>query len=183
MSQFVNYKKRGVTLPKGCKNLMDVMPPKGPQHSGSYVIHTSCSVVARPISVRGTVSEIGKYVELAFKPRAFSFTLTASSLDDRIHFIVFVHHPDREMNTAVLVDKATAQAPAVKEFFEKHGRKSAVSGQFPSQEPKLGMFWISPLPSEAGTLSKLAADLFRSVCRLNDTSELRFVHCETVVVP
>jgi hypothetical protein len=182
MARFVNYKKRRVTLPKGCKDLMDVIRPEEPQYSSSFVSHATCSVVSSRTDVRGMVSELGKHVELALQPRGFSSTLTVSSLDDRIRFNVFVHHPDRVVRAAVIVDKTSIPAPAMEEFFEKHKlelrARPAVSGRFRSQEPKLGFFWISPLPSEAGSLSKLAADLFRSVCRLNDNSELRFVHCE-----
>jgi hypothetical protein len=80
MSEFVNYRKRGITLPKGCKNLFDVLQSHGLPKLASGVQTGAIPadeepVVTRGESVTGKLSDIGKYVAMVFESRARSFLL------------------------------------------------------------------------------------------------------------
>ena len=60
MSEFVNYKKRKITLPAGCKDLADLLRPHG-QHG----IHGEIGLGAQPTTTRdwvvtGTLSDMAQ---------------------------------------------------------------------------------------------------------------------------
>jgi hypothetical protein len=58
MNPFVNPKKRGVTLPKGCKDLVDVLKHSEPNQSGA--IHRFiCSLLAQAQQEQATEIVIG----------------------------------------------------------------------------------------------------------------------------
>ena len=54
MEDFVDYKKRSVTLPSGCTDLIDVLRAKGPRIGSSG---------ERGLVVSEPLSEIRKYIE------------------------------------------------------------------------------------------------------------------------
>jgi len=183
MSQFVNFSKRSVTLPAGCKNLIDVLQHQGLQRMGDMVGPELNCAVSNGGTVKGKLCEIGQYVEMAYKSRALAFTLLVSSLDERI-FLSVVHIRGGTIWASVAVEKDTAQETAVRRFFARHGLHSPDDWVMPKQlYPGVAaplIFGISPLPSGVAKLSALVVDFFREVCRFNDGSELNYHHGEHV---
>jgi hypothetical protein len=186
MSKFVNYKKRSVMLPAGCKNLFDVLHPHGlPKHVGK--VHTGAispnepATVTRGESFLGVLSDIDKYVAMVFESRARSFILMVTPPDEQ--FTVDVHRMEGlRMRASVVVQTGTEQERAVRSFFAQRGLQipedSGMPQMFVPGVPVQTLCDISPLPSKALLLSQLLADLLRGTFGLSDDSQLCFRHYE-----
>ena len=113
MSKFVNYKKRSVTLPRGCKNLIDVLQPHGLPKLVSKVYTGAISPNEKPTVTRGEsftggLSGIDKYVTMVFESRAHSFILMVTPPDEK--FTVDVDRmEDGTMGASVVVQSGTEQ--------------------------------------------------------------------------
>ena len=180
-SQFVNYKKRSVTLPPGFKNLIDVLRRRGQESIQPFVARVQHATVTRQESVTAPLSEIGRYVAMMFESRGLMFTLRVALPDDRLIIDVFGMGCG-EMTALVVFRMDPDQERSMREFFARHNLHtpddSGVPEQFNPALPVYNIYRVSPLPSEAPLLSELAADLFRSVCGLSDDAELRFHYAE-----
>jgi hypothetical protein len=186
MSDFVNYKKRSVTLPGACKDLIDVLNPHDqPQLTGKIDVNAISPderlTVSRRESVTGGPSEIKKYVTMVFESRARSFTLMVTPPDERITIEVD-RVEDGEILASVVVQTGTAQESGVRSFFAQHGLRSPEdSGMPPMFIPSLPVQLtceISPLPSDAQLLATLVAELLRDVAAVSDDSQLCFRYYE-----
>ena len=186
MSKFVNYKKRSVTLPSGCKNLIELLQPHGlpklvnKTHTGP-IPPDERPTVTRGKSFTGGLSDINKYVTMVFESRARSFILMVTPPDEQ--FTVDVDRmEDGMMGAYVLVQSGTDQETAVRAFFAQHGLQIPEdSGTPPMSVPGVPVQTtcdISPMPSEAPLLSQLVSDLLRVVLGLSDDSQLCFRYYE-----
>ena len=183
MSDFVNFNKRSITLPAGCKDLIDVLRPHGVglesfwDQLGTDLSHAT----ARGSTVTGGLSEIEKYVRMAFGSRAHVFILNISPTDWRLT-LSLIRVLTNPMRASVLLETNTPQEAAVRRFFVDHHMQwpagSSTPSQFSPQLPVHLICYISPLPSDAVVLSGLASDLFRESCGLTDESELCYHHLE-----
>jgi hypothetical protein len=188
MSKFVNYKKRSVTLPTGCKNLIDVLQPHGlpklvsKTHTGGPAIPSDARpTVTRGESFFGVLSEINKYVTMVFDSRARSFILMVTPSDEQ--FTVDVDRmQDGTMAASVVVQTGTEQERAVRSFFTHRGlpvpEDSEMPPMFVPGVPVQITYYISPVPSEASVLSQFVLDLLRVALGLTDESQLCFRYYE-----
>src|SRR5579871_2983005 len=82
-SKFVNYQKRGFTLPAGCKDLGDLLRPRlpGPNVAGGKInpIKPQCSGFAK-----GTSADIEKNVATFLGSKAEFLGMGISDTEDRI---------------------------------------------------------------------------------------------------
>jgi len=174
MSQFVNYKKRGLTLPPGCKDLSDVL-----ERQGLQPLLDLSRLGSSGGSVSGRLFEIEKYVQMAFRSRALWFTLVVSPPDKRLTFHI-ARMRRKAVQAYVLVEKAAPREAAAGVFFARHGLQSTqLSPIMPEQQFLVRSF---PMPSDRIILTKLATDLFREVYRLTDESELFYGSSNIIVV-
>ena len=60
MSKFVNYKKRGISLPAGCKELIDLLEPSNRRKVNDLLAPSPDVKVARDDSFISNLSDIGK---------------------------------------------------------------------------------------------------------------------------
>ena len=186
MSKFVNYKKRSVTLPFGCKNLSDLLKahgtsePLGKLHAGAispdkppFVVHEE--------SFTGTISDIEKYVTMVFESSTSKILLHVTPPDAQFPLSVF------RMGDTIMagldVQAGTNQEKAVRSFFAQRGLSVSLDAgimppQFHPDLPWRTRFDISPLPSEASILSKFMADLLRDAFGVGDNSPLSFLYGE-----
>ena len=183
MSDFVNYNGRSIKLLPGCKHMMHALYPGGLEWLRAHFAPTLSGAVVRSGSVRARVSEIGKYVQMAFESSALAFTLVISPSDESLTFNV-TRVNGGTMWASVVVEEDTPPAAAVRNFFARHSLQlpedSSMPGQFFPRAPVHLICHISPMPSEAGMLSRLVTDLFREVCDLSDESELCYEQEEMV---
>jgi hypothetical protein len=183
MSEFVNYRKRSVTLPSGCKDLNDLLQPYGLKgHWGNLLTDIVTSPGTPPVVPNielfaGKISDIQKYVAMVFEPRTSrALMLKATSRDDL--FAIQVVRLEGGISAEVEVQAWTNQEKAVRSFFALRGlhipAESLMPPQFHPDLPWQVTFDISPLPPEPPLLSKFLADLLRDAFGLSDDSELTF---------
>src|SRR2546429_5788090 len=75
MAEFVNYNKRGVTLPPGCKDLSDLFKPKGQRNAPGPILSVEQPPVMREETITATLAEIEQHVAMVFPSRARMFAL------------------------------------------------------------------------------------------------------------
>jgi hypothetical protein len=181
MSQFVNYKKRSVTLPPGCKNLIDLLRPRGLSKLHGTISPEERPTVTRGETVAGKLSEIQKYVGMMFESHAQAFTVMVSLSDERLT-VDFARMTGEMMLASVVFEEDAERERLMRDFFARHGlqapRDRGRPEQFHPDLPVQLIYRISPLPSDARLLSMLTTDLFHDVCGLSDDSELMFRYYE-----
>jgi hypothetical protein len=177
MSEFVNYKTRSVTLPPGCKNLIDVLQPDA-------LPADEPPTVTRGESFAGRLSDIEKYVAMVFESRAWSFILMVTPPEEQ--FTIHVDRMDGIMEASVMVQTGTDQERAVHSFFASRDldipKNSEMPPQFLPDVPVQVTCDILPFPTEAPLLSKLIAAMLRDAFGLSDDSQLCFRCYETRVI-
>jgi hypothetical protein len=183
MSDFVDYNKRSVTLPPGCKDLIDVLRPHGfgvewlRQHPGVDLSRT----VRRGGIVKGALSDIEKRVSRAVTSNAQPFVLVIAPVDGRLTFNLLRVFKGA-LRATINVETKTPHAAAVQQFLSNHHLQPPDDS--PSPEPFLPnlpvhlICPVCPLPSDVIALAKLASDLFREVSGVTEESELTFYHHE-----
>jgi hypothetical protein len=176
MDEFVNYKKRDISLPHGCKDLHDVLKI----HQAPVV--TQRTIVKRDESVTGALSEIGKFVAMVLESRADSIILGVNPPEDRLSvFIGHVEGDPVQLTVHVHFQKNSALETKLLEFIAQRGLKAlGNSGMPPSGLPAYFVFEFSPLPSDEPSISELITDFFERVCGARSDTELSF-HCVEVV--
>ncbi len=184
MNEFVNYKKRDVTLPKGCKDLIDALETKERRQ-----ILRRAAAFKRPMATHdhtftGTLSEVGKYLEMAFASRAWMFTLWIGQLDERLNLHI-KRAEDGTVSASATVRQDSAEELSLRGFFARRGLDWPIDSGFPPQFVPGGpvdvMVKISPLPSRGPGLTGLMVDLFLDVYGANMDTALSFHSFEAQV--
>ena len=153
MSKFVNFKKREIALPPGCKDLIDVLKP-GLRTSGKVHVNIAGQrpAISRAGKTVGGLSEIGKYVAMVFESGALAFTLQITSLNRQL--IVSLFHENatkvRTLGASLLIQKDAASETAVRGFLSRHHLRTPEDTGIPEQmfpdEPWQLIYEISPRP-------------------------------------
>jgi hypothetical protein len=181
MSKFVNYKKRSVKLPPGCKDLIDLLQPHRPSPAHGIIPANEKPSVTRGESGTVKLADIEKFVAMPFQSRAQTSLLMLSLPDERFTFDV-AHMKGEFMFASAKFEEDAERERLMREFFVAHGleqpREDWTPAQFIPDVPVQFIYRISPLPSDAAAASQLAADLFRHVCGLSDDSQLTFLYYE-----
>jgi len=177
MNEFVNYNKRSVALPQGCKNLLDVIQSLEEQKAQQQVIAKLPGSTMDDTSVTGRLLEIGKYVGLVFEFREIIFTLTITPPDERL--ILTIHPMENGSAHAYIVFQMDSRCEvAVRDFLARRGLKPPVESALPVTfypgVPVQITCDIVPMPTCASILSELITDLFRNVCEATEDTALRF---------
>jgi hypothetical protein len=178
MSDFVNFKKRGISLPPGCKDLSDVL--KRQRRRKVQQIMQEQSSGAGFIGVgefeRGKLSDIKKHVTMVFGSIAMCTLLMGPS--ERNLIIDISRMVDGSISADVDIEMDTPQETAVRDFFTRHHLTPPDSSPIPEvfnpNLPVTMMCDISPLPAGPDALAKLCVEFFREVCGLSDDSEVCF---------
>lgn len=180
MSKFVNFKKRDVALPPGCKNLIDVLQPR-PVRVRDMIGTAHRPMVAHGGSVTGGLADFEKYVGLVFASQALDFELVISPPGKRL--TVHVNRTKGEAVCAsVLVQAGTDIENALLQFLKNHDcttlEDSGIPDFFNPSLPVHVHHDVLPVPTDAAQLARLLVGLFHDVCGVNDASEVNFNHWE-----
>jgi len=185
MSDFVNYNKRSIKLPHGCKDLIDVLRPHGvrvewlQQHLGIDLSRT----VARGGMAKGTISDIEKHIQRAVDSAALTFTLGITPGNERLSFHVARVFQER-FRASIEVETKTPEEASVRQFLSNHHLQapddSPTPGKFHPDVPVHLICRVHPLPPDAITLARLASGLFREVGEVKEELELFFHYHELV---
>jgi len=181
MSEFVNYKKRSITLPPGCKNLIDVLQRPRNAKAHDIIAQDELPAVMRGESGTLKLSEIGQYVAMPFQTHARAFILMLSLPDERLT-VDFTEMDGELMAASATFEENAHREVLMREFFSDHDLQVPGDDWTPAQfvpgVPVQFIYRILPLPSDTATASKLATELFRHVCGLSDESQLIFRYYE-----
>ena len=181
MSKFVNFKKRSVALPPGCKDLIDLLQPHRPGKTHSISPAVGEPTIRRDESGTVRLSEIEKYVPMPFQSEAQTSILLLSLCDNRL--TVQLSKINGTMMSALAVFEEDADRERrMREFFRRHSLQdppeSGQADRFVPGVPVQVIYEVSPLQMDATTASKLLGELFRYVCGLTDDSPLKFRYYE-----
>jgi hypothetical protein len=173
MNEFVNFKKRGVTLPPGCKDLVDLLQRSSkPVIEGASRLTATCNATAT-----GRLPDVGKYIRIAFESRGAIFTLGITRPGGRVEFVLQRIKSD-EPWASIAFPSEPEEERVVREFFTRRGLQvpegSDTAPGFLTDLPIKLVYRISPLPSDVAGVSALVADLLRECGRLTDDMPLSF---------
>ncbi|HZR18676.1 MAG TPA: hypothetical protein VFE51_15395 [Verrucomicrobiae bacterium] len=174
MNEFVNFKKRGITLPPGCKDLIDLL-----QRSSRSVIDGPSRLTAtRNDTVTGRLPDVGKYVRIAFESGEAIFTLGITEPGGRLEFALLRVKGD-EPRASIAFPNEREEERVVREFFTRRGLQIPESsdtapGFFLTDLPYQLVYRISSLPFDVAGVSALVTDILRECGRLTDDMPLSF---------
>jgi hypothetical protein len=184
MAEFVNYKKRGFTLPSGCKDLIDVLVPSRRRSAVQMATgdFASLEIKEERFPTAG-LEQIGRFVSMLLQSRGEMFTLSITA--QGFEFPVTLYRSRSDQTAAfVLVTKQLTLEQSIRAYFEHEGIP-VLSDLPPSDlaggDAARGLAY--PLPSEAPRAISVTTKLLRSVYGLSDESgmEFRFYEMETAV--
>jgi hypothetical protein len=174
MARLVNYGKRGISLPAGCKDLIDLLDPSkrkanGP-HLGGEPAPTACKHDRFP---KAGLAQVARYIAMSVESPAEVFLLYICSLDEELAVGIrrnkgpktFELVPMRFVSTDV--SRHTEIEQSVRAFCEQQGIQPI--GHRPV---------VYSLPIDASLVSELTIRLLRMVYGLNDESGLIFYYFE-----
>lgn len=177
MSKFVDYSKRDVTLPLGCKDLIDVLLPRRVPRPG---IPSEQPAVTRGFQTMDRLSEIPRYVAMLATSKSEHFTLMISAVDDRLS-VLLNRTESEEISVFIFAAGDVERERGILEFSQRHGLRvirdphSAADG-----ERVLGL--KNPLPSTPSQLSKIITELLCSVYALTEESVIQFLNYDIAAV-
>lgn len=173
MNKFVNFKKRGVTLPPGCKDLVDLLRTTTKHETQDARPLTT----TRDETLTGVLPDIGKYIRMTFESRGAVFTVVITAPGEPLEVNV-VRTQGEEPLVVVTFPSDPEKEHAVRDFFKSRGLDVPEDSPTPTSFfPNLPMQFfssISPLPTDEARVSALIADLFRQCGRLPDDAKLSF---------
>ncbi len=174
MNQFVNFKERGVTLPPGCKDLIDLLRPSAKQ----AVERAERLAVTRDETFTGVLPDIGKYIKMAFESRAAVFTLAITPAA-RCLELEIVRFEGEEPFASLTFPKAAEDERLVQSFLTSKGLRVSVKDSmlpagFSANLPVQMIYYVCPLPADAPGLSALVTDFFLQCGRLGNDACFRF---------
>ena len=181
MSEFTNYNKRSVTLPEGCKDLIDVLKRQQKSSAQSFIPPGQMPKLTRGESGTVKVSEIETYVTTVFQSQADMSTLMLSA-GEAPFTIDFTHVRGHFMQASAVFEQNHQRERLIREFFVLHALQlpadDGIPGQLIEGVPVQLIFRINPLPTDGMAASKLLAGLFLHVCGLSADTPLTFRYYE-----
>jgi hypothetical protein len=166
MSQFVNLKKRGFTLPPGCKDLIDVLAPTRKKGKAGSVSEMFAPQKERFPS--SGLAQVERFVGLLLHPRgeAFVIQITAEALRNPI---TLYYIKAEKAAGIVLVTSDVPQEEAVRAFFYSRAKEP-----LPESTQGGSATLLYPLPCEIPAASALVRGLIQEVFALGSDAGLDF---------
>jgi len=179
MSKFVNYKKRSVTLPPGCKDLVDVL--HGPRLFGSLTSEKAQPTITRHQAGTVRLGQIPGRVATLFRSPADSALLMLSLPNYRltIHFGRMTGEPPLgsvTFNEDAEIERLMRELFVARDL--KLPRQDWTPANFVAGLPVQLIFSISPFPITATDTSNLILEILRCVFSVTDDSSLTFQYIE-----
>ncbi len=169
MSQFVNFNKRSVTLPAGCKDLIDLLAPTGKQRKPSSSVEPFAAVELHKEHFPSSgLAQLERFVGLLLHPRGegFALELAAQAISNPI--MLYCSKPEKM--AGILVDaRDVPQEEAVRAFFLHRATEPLLESR---HEGTLTLLY--PLPWDVGATSGLVRDLLQEVFALGSDAGLDF---------
>jgi len=183
MSDFVNFGKRSVTLPPGCKDLIDLLRPKSatttlappkqpPAGERPKVTHGHRSV--------GGLRQVAGFLARLFESRSELSTLMISSAAEDLTAMFYLRGSSRVFVLILIAQNASLER-AVRGFYHEHGIEPVQAYPIPKQEGGgLGWGLVFPMPSVPIETAQLTHDLFRTISAEGEQAEFQFRYYQPV---
>jgi hypothetical protein len=174
MSEFVNYNKRDISLPKGCKDLADVLQGKGegkPNLPGNHE------------ESLGRLAELDEWAARAFESHAKMLQLQVWTSEQAA--TLMLHRRGRKTGASVTVRGGSSTEEKVKAVFERKGLATPQGSPLPKTlffPESSTTYDLTPFSKDAASFSALAKDLLKNVCGLEDESPVWFRYMELEIL-
>jgi hypothetical protein len=187
VSEFVNYNKRGITLPAGCKDLAEVLRRKALRKT--HWVVPAGKLIAQVTTkseknFSGTLGAIRLHVAKVYLSRAQLVGLSISPPDDSYSVEVF-RMDGQELAACMTFGNDRERERTVRAFCAAHSlhvpRETSLPDTSSPDPPFEFSYLISPMPSEHQMLSKIATDFFLEICQVNEKSLLKFCYFEITI--
>lgn len=169
MSQFVNFNKRSVTLPAGCKDLIDLLAPTGykGKPSSSMEAFASLELHKEHFSSSG-LAQLERFVGLLLHPRGEGFALEIAAQAISNPITLYCSKPEKM--AGILIDtRDVPQEEAIRAFFQHRATEPLLESR---HEGTLTLLYR--LPWDACAASALVRDLLQEVFALGSDAGLGF---------
>ena len=172
MSEFVNYNKRSVKLPPGCKDLIDVLRPKAARQDLK-----PCPELTVGGDEIAAVSSIPKHIN-NFLKRSTQSILLIGTPNDHVGFELRRLIPGEICASIHFRDDPTL-ATRARELLARYELDAPVPTEIPAQFFVPGattwdIFPIRPFPSSTAPLIEIATAAFRELSNVTEESRLHF---------
>jgi len=176
MSKFVNFKKRSVSLPVGCKDLVDLLEPAHRRKATELFASDSNLRATRDDSFVDRLSNLSSTIGAILQSEARMAMLGVSSLDDRLS--LDIHRMDGEtLSTSMTFAQNPESERKMRAIFERLGLRapsdSGIPGSFLRDQPVQLIYRIEPEPSTPPDLARLSSAIFQDFCGLVPDSEVQ----------
>jgi hypothetical protein len=164
MSDFVNFQKRSVALPGGCKDLIDVLRRPAEEQP----------TVTRGHRSDGGVRQVATYLGRLFESRSELATLMISSADENLTAMFYLRGGG-QVFVLILIASDPALEAAVRSFYAKRGIQPVQTYPIPKQEGGgLGWGLVFPMPSLSIETAHLTGELLSHLSSAGQEVELHF---------
>lgn len=179
MAEFVNYNKRNISLPPGCKDLMDVLRGRKGAEAERLLELYKHAKVTRGGEARGSLSDLEDHVRSIFQSHGTQSSLVIRPPDDLISADV-EKSLDEGISAFVWYQHGSELEQTVRDFLTQRGLELPNDSKPTSFTPNLPyqiICKLSPLPSGPEEVSRLLLELFRHA-GLSDDAPMLFRHNE-----
>lgn len=201
MSEFVNFNKRDISLPAGCKDLFDLLQRSSRRKNPSLqqplmqspdfskMRELMAKVKQGPsIQTKGLIADAGKYIDMVLRSTATTACLTVSTINKHLEWSFHNYQfKEKEISASVQVEMKTNEQKELKGFCDRHGFEapddSDTPGFFNPQLPVYLTCEIEPLPLDASSIIRLLNDLFGETCDMAENGEVEITYDEATYPP
>lgn len=171
MSQFVNYRNRAVTLPPGCKDLIDVLAPSQKEaHMVSYSTQMlGVKKVKKDRFPAAGLAQVAHYVTMLLESQGRFFVVSVAP--SGCNYPVALYRSMDDTPAIGLLTKEAQQEQAIRAFFAKQNIEVLLECPPPDARAL-----VYALPPEIPRAISLTTDLLRDVYGLNDETGIDFTY-------
>jgi hypothetical protein len=179
MARIPNQQKRGMELPSGCKDLVDVL--KGDRKSpipGTFTDKNNPSARS-DLFPSGGIAHLERYVNLILVGSERFVGLTISSLDNRVSIGLHRQPQGRDFDLVLCLQRKGKDCDkAVSDLLARHGIEHALDDVGSGIEASYRRGIKYPLPADSRLAAEIIADLLRSFYGLDAQAGLTFAYHE-----
>jgi hypothetical protein len=165
MNEFVNFQKRGIELPPGCKDLIDVLPP--PREAR--------------VPVEG-LSHIERYVSRLLQSPGQLRSVWINSYSSETPVMFGILHTTKGLLHA-LIFMATERVSYIRDVLDGAGIQPKQDDAIPPGDGRCTRFIACPLPVDAVLAARLVSELLQKGYGLSADVELEFRYREKANQP
>jgi hypothetical protein len=168
MEEFVNYKKRGIDLPSGCKDLLDVLH-KAPKHRPPSAISSRWVPIPKPERIRTHgLDHILRFIVLLLESTAKFTSLKIDFQGMESAMSVYRHREPGTFDLMFFVRRDTEEERAIRAFFVRHQIDHTVDYLVHPIAPNSVRGLQYPLPQDAREAARLIRNFLQTVYGVRD---------------